>query len=35
VAAGFKAAEADAGEWRMWSQTIVTDEILERWADSR
>ena len=35
VAAGFKAAKADAGEWRMWSKTVAADEILERWADRR
>jgi hypothetical protein len=33
VAAGFKTAEADAGEWRTRSQTTVANEVLERWAD--
>ncbi len=33
VAAGFKAAEADALAWRTRAQTGVTSEALERWAD--
>jgi hypothetical protein len=33
VAAGFKAAEADAAVWRTRSQMTVATEVLETWAD--
>jgi len=33
VADGFKAAEADAAQWRTRAHLTVTTEALERWAD--